>query len=321
MNHAVMPAGDEITGTVVVDTDDAPPAAPARPHAVPRPGAARLMWRHHGALIRPFGWLPGIWLNAAAVHAVSPLPVQVLLATAPAGGVAWRKLRDRKAGRLHLAVSLSAAAVWVLFAGLVTGPAWWMDAVLLAGGFLLAGTSAHEVSLERLPALPAPPVHAELPEADGHPAPPGHAAGPVRQPTLDEDQYKPPGTGVLQAGAAAPQRTPVNDATVAALTRVLEEFQVDATVTGFRRGPAVTRYEVELGPAVKVERVTALGKNFAYAVGTQNIIIRNPIPGKSAMGIEIPNRDKDVVLLGDILSSPEMRAEHHPLAVGLGKDV
>jgi DNA segregation ATPase FtsK/SpoIIIE, S-DNA-T family len=188
-----------------------------------------------------------------------------------------------------------------------------------------------DVDGEVLPELPTarprplPAAPATLPGPPARPAPPRHSAAPpkAQQPPLGpmEGDYRLPPLNLLHPGESPRARSRANDDVIAALVGVFEQFDVDAAVTGFARGPTVTRYEVELGPGVKVERITQLSRNIAYAVKSADVRIISPIPGRSAVGVEIPNADRETVAIGDVLRSRAVTADHHPLVVALGKDV
>ncbi len=175
------------------------------------------------------------------------------------------------------------------------------------------------------PITPITPAEAAMPAAVRvKPTPAPKPSVPVEGMQLritSPSGYTLPPVKLLGTGTLGATHTKVNDSVIASLTEVFTQFEIDARVTGFSRGPTVTRYEVELGPAVKVERITGISRNIAYAVASSDVRILSPIPGKSAVGVEIPNADREWVTLGDVLRSHNATSDHHPLIVALGKDV
>lgn len=140
--------------------------------------------------------------------------------------------------------------------------------------------------------------------------------------TASANSYKLPDLSVLKR---SPAGNALDEASLAETGRVLEatlrQFDVDASLSGVTPGPTVTRFEVELAPGVKVAKVKGLSDDIAYALAAERVRIQAPIPGKSAIGFEIPNRQRQLVTLGDILSSAAAKAAQHPLECALGKDI
>jgi S-DNA-T family DNA segregation ATPase FtsK/SpoIIIE len=133
--------------------------------------------------------------------------------------------------------------------------------------------------------------------------------------------YELPPLDLLRVGKSAPGNKKTLDQMTRALEHTLQQFGVDAKVARVSRGPTVTRFELQLGDGVRVGAVTKLGDDISYALATAEIRIVAPIPGKSAIGVEVPNRDRDLITLGDVLRSPEAEAQLHPLAAGIGVDI
>ncbi|MCZ7525247.1 MAG: DNA translocase FtsK [Acidimicrobiia bacterium] len=181
---------------------------------------------------------------------------------------------------------------------------------------------------EAAPVAEAPEESPEEPAALGAArAAADPSAGPTEQLEIDlgpghrTSSWKLPPAKILKRGGAREIDRRVVDEGGRVLEATLRDFGVDARLVGTTVGPTVTRYELELAAGVKVNRVTGLSHDIAYALASPDVRILAPIPGRSAIGVEVPNRQRQLVTLGDILASDEARRATHPLEVGLGRDI
>ena len=160
------------------------------------------------------------------------------------------------------------------------------------------------------------------PKAASKPQPPVKPSEPAPVPkTLSGGDYALPPLDLLRKGAREGQSRRMLEETARQLEDALRQHNVDARLTKIVPGPTVTRYEIELAPGVKVSRVTSLASDIAYALATPDVRLLAPIPGKSAIGVEVPNRKRQLVTLGDVLRTPEAERQRHPLVVALGEDI
>lgn len=273
------------------DTDEFPPITAARSVAARRP-------KSNGSAARA---------AEAVAHAVSDM--------ANAAGT----------------VAGGAAAAKALTGGAATQAAGNMGAAAINGAADVLAGATDAVARSQKGLRQAQGLHdADAASASGKPEASGQAAGQSAgkrkaankpEPAAASDAYQVPSTALLTPGIAPKSQTAANDRMIEAITDVFTEFKVDAQVVGFSRGPTVTRYEVQLGPGVKVSKITNLQSNLAYAVATDNVRLLTPIPGKSLVGIEVPNTDREMVRLADVLTAPSIHDDQDPMLIGLGKDI
>ena len=303
-----------------------------------RPGEIHAVYQAHRGIIAPYGWMLAADLTAVVARygvrgtngPIDDAWWTVLLASAAAGIWMLRKMRGRKHGHRYARWCWGAGTLWALVAA-TWAPGWFMQVILIAGGTALAAPHLYRNRVSHHGPRVLGGRLADDEDEDEYPDDgdlPGDMEVTVTDPYAtavvvepgEDGAYAAPGAAGLRKGPQPKARTTASDNARDALAAVLSDFGIDAAVTGLTRGPTVTRYQIEIGPGVPVSKIMRLEKNFAYALGTPAVRLLAPVPGKSAIGVEVPNADPEVVTLGDVLNSPAAR-DPHPLIFGLGKDV
>jgi S-DNA-T family DNA segregation ATPase FtsK/SpoIIIE len=321
------------------------------------PGELRAQATVHRHIGTPFVLMLAAILTACTARYVLPSYALLVVGAASLAAAIWtaRHQIGRKEGHIFAGACWALGSLWTLLAA--TGTPFGGDGAMLLPlvlGTLIAASphlyhskishdgkrplrghtlplggnagEQHQQVLD-LEVTPTEPFDSPVIQGQAEDVTPAHDGPVITGHVADDDApdaapaYAVPGAALLNQGTPPKARTSANDTAIKAINGVLTDFTIDAQVTGFTRGPTVTRYQIEIGPAVKVERVTALAKNIAYATKTAHVTMIAPIPGQSAIGVEIPNADREIVSLGDVLRSPAYLASRHPLTVGLGKDI
>jgi S-DNA-T family DNA segregation ATPase FtsK/SpoIIIE len=312
---------------------------------------AKAFWNRHHTLLIPFLWAIAADITAAVAYYGAPaLTSRVLLVRFTVWLLAtavvttrseWRR-KDHNGDQGGPRKRLLLGAVWLLLAclfspfgldfipQLVLG----IGTVALYSGHLYGNriqTGKHHRTLrmtlaredsEPEPRAPyVPPEGMDVTEDEPYATPLVGEVVTEDKPAPEPDAYVPPGPAVLKTGPAPRRRSETGDALAAKIDDVFTRMGIDASVTGQVRGPSVIRYQVETGEKTRVGAVMKLRDDIAYAVGNPLVRMLAPIPGHSAIGVEIPNPEREVVTLGDVLNSPPAKADHHPMLVGLGKSV
>ncbi len=207
---------------------------------------------------------------------------------------------------------------------------WWNSGVTTDEESAEADEPVAKAKRVKAEPLPLPPEPEEEPDLGMSPAESAPEAEPEAEPARPAVVAAVPRAGgswvlpeisILSATKQLSHDLRQLEAAGQTLVAALEAHGVTTTLLGKTVGPTVTRFELELGPGVKVARVTSLSRDIAYAMASPDVRILAPIPGKSAIGVEVPNRTRQLVALRDILDSAEAKKATHPLEVAMGRDI